>query len=400
MAMALALPSQQLPEKGKLAEELLAYIGHFPLFEFVTDCLQEELSERFEYSSGASQKLEALAGYENTKKIAERLIGSFASLPWQYMLTMQLPDAISDVLKVTPATFPIGTALTINRDIAALSSAYPINSQHVPLQRLLHGGNGLLSLSMTSEPRSVEWSAGSYLQIETSGYVDAYGSTAPAQNVLHTIRTFFGLGIALDLFNVKRQYSPYKPTLPIYVHRKIGDDWRIVKKFEVQELHASTMASVVPSDRCASTEGKNRAALIAEFLSDFHVINLAGEKGQSIQLACQWLFDGYAERDELLRFVQGVVALEILLGDKRQSDELGLGALLRNRCAYFIADTVKEREEILSDINKIYGVRSRIMHNGVRQFTPEDRALFRKLRGFCFAIIRKEIALLRREFLT
>jgi hypothetical protein len=65
-------------------------------------------------------------------------------------------------------------------------------------------------------------------------------------------------------------------------------------------------------------------------------------------LAAQWLFDSCTAEDEILAFVQAVVVLEILLGDETPSEEIGLGALLRNRCAYLIANKVEERARLIS----------------------------------------------------
>jgi hypothetical protein len=56
--------------------------------------------------------------------------------------------------------------------------------------------------------------------------------------------------------------------------------------------------------------------------------------------------------------------MEILLGDKAASDLMGLGELLRNRCAYLISRNHAEREEILQDFKEIYAVRSHIVHAG------------------------------------
>ena len=63
-----------------------------------------------------------------------------------------------------------------------------------------------------------------------------------------------------------------------------------------------------------------------------------GDKGARIVRASQWFFDSHTGQDELLSFVQSMVVLEILLGEKRPSEEIGLSELLRNRCAYLIGD--------------------------------------------------------------
>jgi hypothetical protein len=91
-----------------------------------------------------------------------------------------------------------------------------------------------------------------------------------------------------------------------------------------------------------------------------------------------------------------MVVLEILLGDKAASDEIGLGRLLGNRCAYLIGKTQEERATILSDFKQIYDVRSDIVHEGKSRLTHDELMLFNKLQWFCHRVIQKEIELLKK----
>jgi hypothetical protein len=78
-------------------------------------------------------------------------------------------------------------------------------------------------------------------------------------------------------------------------------------------------------------------------------------RGQKIALAARWLFDAYVGSNNLLSFVQIAVALEILLADKSFSDLMGIGEPLRNRCAYSISESHRERESMIRDFQKTYG---------------------------------------------
>jgi Apea-like HEPN len=119
-----------------------------------------------------------------------------------------------------------------------------------------------------------------------------------------------------------------------------------------------------------------------------------GPKAEPIILASGWLFDSYTGHDELLSCVQAMVVLEILLGDKAASDEIGLGWLLSNRCAYLIGKTQGERDDILRDFAQIYTVRSNIVHQGKPRLTRDELKLFYKLQWLCHRVIQKEIDLL------
>ena len=92
-----------------------------------------------------------------------------------------------------------------------------------------------------------------------------------------------------------------------------------------------------------------------------------------------------------------MVVLEILLGEKDSSDEIGLGELLRNRCAYLISKTHKDRSEILQDFKRIYAVRSQIVHRGKSRLTPDERSLFHNLRWMCRRVIQEELTLLKAD---
>jgi hypothetical protein len=87
-----------------------------------------------------------------------------------------------------------------------------------------------------------------------------------------------------------------------------------------------------------------------------------------------------------------------LLGDKRASQEIGgLGQLLRNRCAYLIGNSYQHRSELLRDFDKIYDVRSQIVHSGKNKLTADERRLFHQLRSMCASVICKEISLLEAD---
>jgi hypothetical protein len=113
-----------------------------------------------------------------------------------------------------------------------------------------------------------------------------------------------------------------------------------------------------------------------------------------ILLASQWYFDSATGSDRLLPFIQGMVVLEILLGDKAASKEIGLNELLRNRCAYLIGSSQEEREEIYKTFGDIYDVRSQIVHRGKHRLNAHERSLFGRLRWMCRRVIQKEVDLL------
>jgi len=118
------------------------------------------------------------------------------------------------------------------------------------------------------------------------------------------------------------------------------------------------------------------------------------DKSEQLQLASNWYFDSITNKNDLLAFVQAVVVLEILLGEKAKSDIIGLSELLRNRCAYLISKNLNERNEILSKFKEIYDVRSSIVHEGKNELESTEKESLSYLQGLCAKVIRAEVELL------
>lgn len=185
------------------------------------------------------------------------------------------------------------------------------------------------------------------------------------------------------------------------IHRKIGSAWSWERSHEwgadqsdvFHDLELDDLGGHLNEESEQSSWIQNRLRLVSSVFTH----NTEAEK---IILASQWLFDSHCGSNELLSFVQTVVAMEILLGDKAVSDLMGLGELLRNRCAYLIGDSQKQREEILDDFRKIYDVRSQIVHRGKSRLTQNERVLFYDLRRMCRRVIQEEVNLLQKDLET
>jgi len=76
---------------------------------------------------------------------------------------------------------------------------------------------------------------------------------------------------------------------------------------------------------------------------------------------------------------------------------MGLGELLRNRCAYLIGKSHKQRKQLLDDFKEIYDVRSKIVHRGKSRLNLHERSLFSKLQWMCRRVIQEEIELLKED---
>jgi hypothetical protein len=233
------------------------------------------------------------------------------------------------------------------------------------------------------------------VQITATGFIGPFGGSIPAWKAESILRAFCGLGVALVLFKVTHKYTfwPFgpKPSLHFIKHRQLPNkSWQVERKLDLSDQRSQAL----------DTLEKNSDADERSALSNMQAVFSRGPKADLVALASEWFLDSYTGHDELLSYVQAMVALEILLGDKAASDEIGLGRLLGNRCAYLIGTTQEERATILSDFKQIYDVRSDIVHEGKSRLTHNERILFWKLQRLCHRVIYKEVQLLKPNYPT
>jgi hypothetical protein len=387
-------PDEALPNHGPLRDRLNSYIDtDFPLMTFLYDSLQNELQDQDYNSETPIQKLTEIAEFNDAAAQAERLVADFQSLPWRYSLSISLPNEISDLLSKTVVDEQqLAPNIRLVKATQPFAEKYPLNHADKKRQISIHGGVSLLF----PEPGEVGWTDNAiYLQIETEGFIGPYGGSAPAVQAERLLKAFLGLGIALRLFKVGYVYYPYPPSHSFYVHKAHGDAWCIDSKVKIDTDTSRVLGEIQLNDMISGVANDRKLPLVTLILSEITAVFSAGSKAEAIVLAAEWLLESYSVRDSRLSYVQSMVVLEVLLGDKATSDEIGLGQLLRNRCAYLIGKNQEERHTLLKEFDEIYKVRSQIVHRGKAQLSFRERLLFDKLRGMCDRVIQREVDLLR-----
>jgi hypothetical protein len=374
-----------LPQQGKLREALHAYISETPVEDFVFKTLSQELYETQTFDSKATiVKLSELQGYTDLEGIANRLLQEFTTLPWEYALSLPLPVEIGGALRaVRNYVISEEMRLVAPDDKPARDLKLSLDLETASSLRALAG--------VGSELRSPRWDPGTaHLQIYVKGFIGTYSLTTPAQDAIDYVKAFLGLGIALRLFRANESFRQQSPKTRLYVHRSVANKWIIERTVDLDPSLSEALTDLALD----SLDG--RVTWTERVLRKLRRAFSAGNQSKRLALAGQWLFDSYSGTNELLRFVQAAVVLEILLGDKAVSDLMGLGELLRNRCAYLISKTNEERETILEDFQEIYTVRSSIVHAGKKRLNSKELFLFYKLRSLCQLVISKEIELLEK----
>lgn len=395
------LAEQILPETGKLHHNLREYIGELPLFSFISDSLNSELMENETYDANSSNlPITSLDRYRDIKELANRLVQEFESLPWHYTVSLELPVEIGEHIKNATARFDLSSNLRIFCPVDDDDRKQPLNSGIEKRDLMLFGPATSLSDYLT--PRVRKWNQKTaYIQADTSGFIADYHWTSPIQTVLSAFKSFLGLSVAVRLLHVKTHRPAPLFSIPkkahLIVHRKYDADWRILTTYELPSDLVETLDKLGIGDADGQIKPNQFTSWIESALSKVSTAFRNPTKSERVLLAGQWLLDSYVGSNELLSFVQTAVAMEILLGEEGKSDVIGIGELLRNRCAYLIGRSHSQRERILKDFGKIYDVRSKIVHRGKSKLNAEEYHLFQNLRWMCRRVIAEELKLISED---
>jgi hypothetical protein len=387
------LVEQTLPQNGIIRQMLEEYISERPFYDFAYQTLSRELYENQKYESNSTLSLSEIDHYKDLPSTASRLVAEFESLPWKYSLTLQLEGEFADIFSKNIKVFEISDSIKIFTPNDAVIREFPMQSGIAGRDKELSDGTLLTGFT------PLQWNTLlPYIQINAAGFIGIFGATATLESVLSMLKAFFGLGIALRLFEVKSNVYRFAPTkVKAFVHRYIENKWQIERKKELDTAFGDTFQDLALH---RIYEGKSEQQKVSWIKTDLEKIGRVfrhSNKARKLILASQWLFDSYSTKDELLSFVQTMVVMEILLGEKTVSDLIGLGELLRNRCAYLLGESHQGREDILKEFQRIYDVRSKIVHTGKSRLNFNERMLFRKLQWMCLRVIQKEVSLLEED---
>lgn len=380
-----------LPQTGSIKERLEQYISETPILDFVSERLSQELWENQQYDPQAlTLPLTEIASYNDPNLTANRLIQDFESLPWEYTLSVKFENDFGELFARTIKEYQISNMITLVSPEDDYYKEYPLESEEGRNRNLLAGP--LLLFPLKWDQMS------SYFQVTISGFIGKYGETATLTEAISILKAFCGIGIALRLFKVNPTYRPISSKAKILVHRRIADEWVLEHVHDIETGLSDSLHDLVFHDLDGHLELEAaKVNWINARIGEISFVFTNNEKAQKLIRASQWLFDSYCGKNELLSFVQTTVVMEILLGEKGISDLMGLSELLRNRCAYLIGTTHKQREDILKDFKEIYDVRSKIVHRGKEKLNLNERFLFLKLQWMCRRVIQKEIELLQKE---
>jgi hypothetical protein len=276
------------------------------------------------------------------------------------------------------------------------ATQFPLQTSVKARNNRLSGRTGTL-LSLLSENEPAQWDTSAiYLQIKADGFIGPYGGTGTAKKAERILRAILGLGLANRLFDFELRYSPTPLKSRAYVHKQLPDGkWEAITRYDLDDSISRGINGLKFAEFSHVDTDVKKAAWRFYRTQEIGIVLQSGLQAEQTVLSAQWLFDSYCSQDQLLCFIQSMVVLEILFGDKRVSDEVGIGELISSRFAYLVGTTHEERADHIEALRKIYRVRSQIVHSGNHRLTLEERGLFSRLRWMCRRAIDKEIDLLK-----
>jgi hypothetical protein len=378
-----------LPQTGSVHDRLLGYVGDQPASTFVHERLIHMVRARYHGDvrhAPVSQPLQSIPDLPDADALAAQLIAEFESLPWEYSVALAMPKPFSAVFATEPRTVELRDGLSIVAHDETYEATYPLS------QSERRGANPWLMVL-----RDIREHGASYVQLRATGFIGPLTTTAPLEAIHDTVRQFTGLAVALGLFAPPQVFGDFQRP-GFVVHRKKGEHWF----FDFESNWDSEQARAfmgLELDRVFGNVEKVLGMTDSEWmLRLLSRIAHAFKEDASPRLkrGAQWLYDSFCEQDLPLAFVEAAVVMEVLLGgDKAASETAGLVELLSSRLAYLVGETQAERESLVREFKDIYGVRSRIVHEGKSTLSMTERDLLVKLHTLCRRVIRKEALLLR-----
>ncbi|MGE0424748.1 MAG: hypothetical protein AB7O88_20990 [Reyranellaceae bacterium] len=382
-----------LPQTGRIRDTLVSILDERPLTAFVLDVLALELRAHT-YERDKSQNLVEMAPYQDSAVTADRLLDAFDSLPWTYAISIPLPPALSLLLGPSDTELKVSDKVRLVRATSDFQERFHSAADHMRKEGS-RGERGVLgALFAQREPTWQENEV--YVQVRCEGFIGPYGLTPTAVDAERLVRSFVGMGIATHLFEYDWSYTAEELKQHIFVHRlSDGGNWGFVTRYDLDDAATKCLRNlkIAASSGALASLADPRLRIVSGLKNIGRALD-AGDSAEPTIRAAQWLFDSYAGTDELLAFVQAMIVLEILLGEKEPTEKVGIIELIANRFAYFVGTTHSERQRLITDLRKIYQVRSQIVHKGKHRLSYEERVLFSSLKWMCLRALDKEMQLL------
>mgnify|MGYP003582926865 CR=1 FL=1 len=367
-------------------EEFESYIGERSFLPVVAGFLYDEALKIPAEEKAGKKFLCECSPFNDVEKLAKKIVGMFLALPLEYLIAIKLPNDLADILRENKSEGIFGRRLAVVGNWHQDRQDYPAPQEKIVAEQ----ENRLLQLSLnlkkTGAPVEQVNSANSaYLFLRVAGYIDddAVFSRQPLSKSITLLKAFLGLAIGMNILNVAGPLATKSTPVQLDIYGRRDGVWG---KLTDEELNhgASQLAhrmTVGQRDSSAINLGLKSIVSVLDREADLPQLVLAG----------RWFFDSRANADEVMGFMQLAICAETLLGTEDGAD--GVTGILASRCAYLIAESMKERDDLFVEFKSLYKVRSKIVHRGLGVFRKSERQQYLRLRAICSRIIQKEVTL-------
>lgn len=374
-----AVPSQSVQKY------LQSLIGPAPLANFVYDEILRDVGRAF--SSAEHMPLVEVPGFSDVRAFATRMIEALEVLPRSYRLSLEMPPSFARLFSRDRASVVLADGVALELGTKLLSEDE--GSQSPPRIKVF---------PPLSDGTIVSHSSEVHLHIEFKGYATSHGMTDSLADAIDEAKAILGSMIAHGLLRywpIRISRSP--PAFAVHTREGVNVG-TLVQSGELPEGFAFASAGELMARNNRVWRGAGELGEDVDTILRRIGVMLEKNGDQRLHgnlvLGSKWLLDSYVGHDKVMSYVQATVALETMLGDKAQSDVMGIGALLGNRCAYLIAKSVDERHELLKAFKAIYDVRSRIVHRGQSRLTTKEQDSLAQLHSICGRVIASDTELL------
>ncbi|MBI5888679.1 MAG: hypothetical protein HZB82_08235 [Deltaproteobacteria bacterium] len=368
----------------KFASEVIKHrkdwIDFSSVLSIFSNRVWQALSEKFPNNRTATGGLKELLGNEITEQLFDSVIKYIESIPRKYQFC-----------------FPCPSIEGFGEGIVDLSKDFLIKNNHDTAPR----GSLLVNALRGSNSGFLE-ARKTYICIEEDGYTEGSADDPAFINAFSKFKQFIHLGIINKLFIEALR-------APIILGSSFSKGLRTVV-FDKAEPDSASCHVSIPEHTAKYLE---KISFSADFIAEMKTkegveynqhkleptINLItapadNEDANAIKSAVEWAFEASINSDETVAFLQICIGIEAILGDIDNEKE-PLTTRLADRCAYILGKNMVDRKEIRDMFEKLYKVRSKLVHGRrVRLKKDDERYLFWG-RRILDRLIRKEMNFLK-----
>lgn len=381
-----------LSELGQMLSDdartkLVRYCGDSGLTAFVTRYIRSDLLKHYGVGGAISGKLTDKPHFANSIPYARTMIGELKKLPGRYRATLAMPNQFSEAIENDfPSPFKLSENFAVARG-SDLPSDLPLSSEYTAVNNILFSAHWMHEELET--PTDIEADR-LYLTANILGYAGAGEGLTIARDFEDTLKAFFGAAIALKI--VQPEFFVDGEDFPLMMIHTEGKDREIVSTERIEQDINDGAAGLSTGQFAHKFRDKIWEELNRRF-GMMQVVFQDNPHSRRMFTACIWFYRATVSKRPLDKLLESTIAIETLIGDRKESEGIGLTNLLGNRCAYLLGTNMADRQEIIADFGKVYKLRSSVVHEGKHKLEGGDRAVVATAVRLCGQILGREMSL-------